>query len=241
MASNNRRPDRVAEAIRVEVATFLSQDVKDPRIVGLVTVTGVDVSRDLRVATVFVSIYGSDSERAATTETDGLLLVDKTAGMTSHDVVAVARRSLRTRRVGHTGTLDPFATGLLVLLVGKATRLAPYVEGEPKVYEASIAFGAQTATDDCTGAIVRVAPVPSAVDVDHAIIRLTGTIDQRPPDYSAKKIQGVRAYAAARSGAPLVLDPVIVTVHSWRIRNRSPDALHVSMSCSAGSSVRAFA
>jgi tRNA pseudouridine55 synthase len=109
------------------------------------------------------------------------------------------------------------------------------------VYEASIAFGAQTATDDCTGAIVRVAPVPSAVDVDHAIIRLTGTIDQRPPDYSAKKIQGVRAYAAARSGAPLVLDPVIVTVHSWRIRNRSPDAIHVTISCSAGTYVRALA
>src|SRR2546423_10599383 len=99
-----------------------------------------------------------------TTATDGVLLVDKPAGMTSHDVVAVARRALGTRRIGHTGTLDPFATGLLVLLVGRGTRLAPYVEDEPKVYDATIAFGSETSTDDLTGQVTRVADPPNALD-----------------------------------------------------------------------------
>ena len=120
-----------------------------------------------------------------TTATDGLLLVDKGPGVTSHDVVALARRSLRTRRVGHTGTLDPFATGLLVLLVGRATRLARYVDDEPKVYDATISFGAETSTDDPTGEVTRIAAPPSAKDVDEAIDSLTGSILQRPPDYSA--------------------------------------------------------
>ena len=88
---------------------------------------------------------------------DGLLLVDKPAGMTSHDVVDRARRALRTKRVGHAGTLDPFATGLLVLLVGRATRLLPYVDGEPKAYDATIRFGAETNTDDLTGEVTRTA------------------------------------------------------------------------------------
>src|SRR5947208_6007009 len=119
-----------------------------------------------------------------TTSTDGVLLVDKPAGMTSHDVVAVARRALGTKRIGHTGTLDPFATGLLVLLVGKTTRLLPYVNGEPKVYEATIRFGAETTTDDRTGDVVREAPLPEAEAIDAAIRTLTGDILQRPPDYS---------------------------------------------------------
>src|SRR5690348_7164991 len=89
-----------------------------------------------------------------TARVEGLLLVDKPIGMTSHDVVAIVRRSLGVRRIGHTGTLDPFATGLLVLLVGQATRLARFVEDEPKVYEATIAFGAETDTDDLTGSVI---------------------------------------------------------------------------------------
>src|SRR3982751_1735773 len=101
-----------------------------------------------------------------TSAIDGVLLVDKPRGVTSHDVVAVARRALGTKRVGHTGTLDPFATGLLVLLVGRATRLATYVDDEPRVYEATIAFGAETATDDLTGEITRTAELPSVNDVD---------------------------------------------------------------------------
>src|ERR671932_230016 len=117
---------------------------------------------------------------------DGVLLVDKAPGMTSHDVVALARRALGTRRVGHAGTLDPFATGLLVILVGNATRLLPYAEGDPKVYEATIQFGAETDTGDPTGAVVREAPLPNEADVTKAMAQLTGSISQVPPAYSAK-------------------------------------------------------
>lgn len=173
--------------------------------------------------------------------TDGVLLVDKPAGMTSHDVVAVARRALRIRRVGHTGTLDPFATGLLVLLVGRATRLLPYVEGEPKVYEATIALGTETDTDDATGEIVRQAAVPAGDAVDRAIATLTGEIWQRPPSYSAKQVGGQRAYAAARAGTPMALPPVRVVVHSWLVRARTPGSLDVTITCGGGTFIRALA
>jgi tRNA pseudouridine55 synthase len=182
-----------------------------------------------------------DAPRAKTTAIDGLLLVDKPRGVTSHDVVGVARRALRTRRVGHTGTLDPFATGLLVLLVGRATRLASYVDDEPKVYEATIAFGAETTTDDLTGEITRTAELPSVSDVDRAIVSLTGQIEQRPPDFSAKQIAGRRAYAAARAGEPLALAPVNVIVHDWRVRHRTPSTLDVTITCGGGTYIRALA
>ncbi|PYP68147.1 MAG: tRNA pseudouridine(55) synthase TruB [Gemmatimonadetes bacterium] len=176
-----------------------------------------------------------------TTATDGLLLVDKGPGVTSHDVVALARRSLRTRRVGHTGTLDPFATGLLVLLVGRATRLARYVDDEPKVYDATISFGAETSTDDPTGEVTRIAAPPSAKDVDEAIDSLTGSILQRPPDYSAKKVAGKRAYTAARAGTPLTLTPVSVVVHEWIVRRRTLTTMDVTIACGGGTYVRALA
>jgi tRNA pseudouridine55 synthase len=176
-----------------------------------------------------------------TTAIDGVLLVDKPRGVTSHDVVAVARRALGTRRVGHTGTLDPFATGLLVLLVGRGTRLAQYVAGEPKVYDATIVLGAETTTDDETGETTRVAPLPSSEDVDRAIASLTGSLLQTPPDYSAKQVGGRRAYAAARAGAPLALQPAPVVVHSWQIRRRSEAELEVTITCGGGTYVRALA
>jgi tRNA pseudouridine55 synthase len=170
-----------------------------------------------------------------------LLLVDKPPGMTSHDVVTVARRALRTRRVGHTGTLDPFATGLLVLLVGRATRLAQYVPGEPKVYDASIDFGTETATDDLTGEVTRSAGHPSRDAVDEGIRLLTGSILQRPPDYSAKQVSGRRAYAAARSGTPLTLAPVPVVVQSWEVRRRGDASIDVTITCAGGTYIRALA
>ncbi|HEX4469418.1 MAG TPA: tRNA pseudouridine(55) synthase TruB [Gemmatimonadaceae bacterium] len=176
-----------------------------------------------------------------TTATDGVLLVDKPAGMTSHDVVAVARRALRTRRIGHTGTLDPFATGLLVLLVGRATRLAQFVEDEPKVYEATIRFGSETTTDDLTGETTREAPLPDPLLVEEGIRRLTGRIEQRPPDYSAKKLGGRRAYAAARAGAPLELQAASVVVHEWIVRQRTPTTLDVTITCGGGTYIRALA
>ena len=118
--------------------------------------------------------------------------------MTSHDVVAIVRRATQSRRVGHTGTLDPFATGLLVVLVGRGTRLIPYIDGEPKVYEAVIRFGAETDTDDPAGTITREAALPRDAAIAEGIARLTGEIDQMPPAYSAKKVDGTRSYDAAR-------------------------------------------
>jgi tRNA pseudouridine55 synthase len=173
--------------------------------------------------------------------TEGLLLIDKPAGVTSHDVVAIARRALGERRIGHAGTLDPFATGLLVLLVGRATRLLPYLDGEPKVYEARIQFGAETDTDDATGRVTRQAPVPIRADVDAAITALTGAIDQEPPAFSAKQVEGQRAYAAARRGAPLALAPSRVTVHSWEVTRRATDSIDAVITCSGGTYIRALA
>jgi len=173
--------------------------------------------------------------------TGGLLLVDKPAGITSHDVVSIVRRATRERRVGHTGTLDPFATGLLVVLVGRGTRLIPYVEGEPKVYEATIRLGVETDTDDSTGTAVRELSSPSDAAIARAIEQLTGVIDQVPPAYSAKQVDGKRAYAAARQGAPLDLAPARVTVHEWNILERKGDDLRVRISCGSGTYIRALA
>ena len=172
---------------------------------------------------------------------DGLLLVDKGAGMTSHDVVDAARRALHTRRVGHAGTLDPFATGLLVLLVGRATRLASYLDAEPKVYEVTIRLGAETDTDDATGATSREAPLPGEAAVRGAIGALTGPVSQVPPAYSAKRVGGVRAHAAARRGAALDLAPVAVTVHGWRDVAMNGDLVRATITCSGGTYVRALA
>ena len=131
---------------------------------------------------------------------EGLLLVDKPAGVTSHDVVQIVRRAYGERSIGHLGTLDPFATGLLILLVGRSTRLATFIVTEPKVYEADDRFGAETDTDDCTGSVIREAGVPSDAAIDAAIPSLTGTIMQVPPAYSAKSVDGTRAYDAATTG-----------------------------------------
>src|SRR5687767_6460612 len=173
--------------------------------------------------------------------TEGLLLVDKPAGITSHDVVAIARRALGEQRIGHAGTLDPFATGLLVLLAGRITRLLPYIDAEPKVYEARIRFGAETETDDASGRVVREAPLPIRADVDRGIAALTGTLDQEPPAYSAKQVGGRRAYDAARRGTPVKLPASRVTVHSWEVKARANDTLDAVVTCSGGTYVRALA
>jgi len=172
---------------------------------------------------------------------DGLLLVDKPGGITSHDVVSVARRALGTRRIGHGGTLDPFATGLLVLLIGHATRLLPHLDGEPKVYDASIAFGEETDTDDVTGSVVATAPLPGIAAILAGLPSLTGAIDQVPPAYSAKQVDGRRAYDAARRGAALELEPVRVSVHEWRVREISSERLDATIVCGGGTYIRALA
>lgn len=171
----------------------------------------------------------------------GLLLVDKPAGITSHDVVDIARRAYDERSIGHLGTLDPFATGLLVLLLGRATRLATFIDNEPKVYDATIRFGDETDTGDPTGDVIRSAPLPSRQTILDAIPSLTGEILQVPPEFSAKKIAGAPAYRAARAGAPVVLAPASVTVHEWQIVSLTNDELCVSISCGSGTYVRALA
>jgi len=172
---------------------------------------------------------------------EGLLLVDKPAGITSHDVVDRVRRAYGERSVGHLGTLDPFATGLLVVLVGRATRLATFLEIEPKVYQAVIAFGRETDTDDATGAVTRSAPPPAEPDVRAAIVTLTGEIAQVPPAYSAKKVAGKRAYAAARSGEALELAPAAVVVHRWDVGAFTGDTLSATIICGGGTYIRALA
>ncbi|HEX7120793.1 MAG TPA: tRNA pseudouridine(55) synthase TruB [Gemmatimonadaceae bacterium] len=175
------------------------------------------------------------------TSTDGLVLVDKPAGLTSHDVVAAVRRATGARRAGHTGTLDPFATGLLVVLTGVATRLARFVPGAPKTYDATIRFGVRTDTDDATGTPVASAPLPDESAVRAAMDRLTGTVLQVPPAYSAKHVGGRRAHAVARSGATVVLDPVPVEVHSWEVLAHDAETWQVRVTCGSGTYVRALA
>lgn len=170
-----------------------------------------------------------------------MLLVDKPVGVTSHDVVSAVRRAVRERRVGHAGTLDPFATGLLIVLLGRATRLLRYLDDEPKVYEATIRFGAETDTDDLTGEVIRTSPVPDPSRVERAIPDLTGDIEQVPPAYSAKRVDGQRAYDAARRGAPLALAPVHVSVHAWQLGAWRGPELDVVITCGTGTYIRSLA
>ena len=172
----------------------------------------------------------------------GLLLVDKPGGLTSHDVVDVCRRAYGERSVGHLGTLDPFATGLLVLLFGRATRLATFIATDPKVYEATIRFGSETETDDRTGAAARSAPCPTTQAIREAIVGLTGDLDQVPPAYSAKHVDGgSRAYVAARRGQPVELAPVRVHVDRWDVRSMTEERVEATVTCSTGTYVRALA
>lgn len=172
---------------------------------------------------------------------EGLLLVDKPPNCTSHDVVAAVRRALSTPRVGHAGTLDPFATGLLVLMVGSATRLLSYVAGDPKVYEAAIRFGCETDTDDHTGRARRRDHLPTPARVRSALPALTGRLLQVPPAYSAKHVAGERAYAAARRGVEPSLGPVAVRVDSWEVLEITPVELRARIVCGAGTYIRALA
>ncbi|HET7623561.1 MAG TPA: tRNA pseudouridine(55) synthase TruB [Gemmatimonadaceae bacterium] len=171
---------------------------------------------------------------------DGLLLVDKPSGPTSHDVVSIVRRALGIKRVGHAGTLDPFATGLLVVLIGRATRLLPYLDAEPKEYEATVRFGVATDTDDATGNVTSETALPSRPAVERAMAELTGDILQQPPAFSAKQVGGRRSYAAARRGELLELAPVNVRVHSWSVRAWRDDEIDVVVVCSGGTYVRAL-
>jgi tRNA pseudouridine55 synthase len=170
--------------------------------------------------------------------------VDKPAGLTSHDVVARIRRSLTIRAVGHTGTLDPFATGLLVVLVGRATRLARFVEAQAKTYLATARLGTATDTDDLAGAPVRAALAdwnPTPAEIAAGLAGFLGTSRQRPPAYSAKKVAGRRSYELARRGAAPELADVEVTVHSIDLVGIAGDQVAFRARVSAGTYLRAIA
>ena len=177
----------------------------------------------------------------ATAKSDGILLVDKPAGVSSQDAVTTVRRARDRVRAGHTGTLDPAATGLLVVALGSATRLIRFLPAEPKVYRATIAFGAQTDSDDATGLAVAEGPVPDEATVRAAIPRLTGVIEQRPPSYSARHVDGQRAYEVARTGATPALAPATVTVFSWDVESMADGRLTAVITCSSGTYIRALA
>jgi tRNA pseudouridine55 synthase len=179
---------------------------------------------------------------------DGLIVVDKPAGLTSHDVVARVRRLARTRKVGHGGTLDPMATGVLVLGVGRATRLLTYVIGTEKSYQATIRLGQSTVTDDAEGEVVASTSAGHLTDEEiHAgLARFTGEFDQVPSAVSAIKIDGQRAYQRVRGGEAVVLAARRVTVSRLAVlavRREEPDLVDVDveLTCSAGTYVRAIA
>jgi tRNA pseudouridine55 synthase len=173
---------------------------------------------------------------------DGVLVVDKPQGLTSHDVVAVARRCLKESRIGHTGTLDPLATGVLPLACGRATRLVRFLSASKKHYEATIRFGVTTDSYDITGnEVSRTDRVPTREAVEHALDSLRGDHLQMPPAFSAKKVAGQRAYAMARRAEPVALQAVPVRVMAMDVLEFTGPLLRVALSCSAGFYVRSFA
>jgi tRNA pseudouridine55 synthase len=170
---------------------------------------------------------------------EGLLLVDKPSGMTSHDAVDVVRRSLGTRKVGHAGTLDPMATGLLVLGVGRATRLLRYLGELPKTYAATGRLGEETDTLDADGEIVRTAPVDvSLAEVERACASLVGESMQAPPAYSAVKVGGRRLHEAARRGEVLEARPRPIRVDAFAVSAFDGRDLEARVTCSGGTYVR---
>lgn len=178
---------------------------------------------------------------------DGILVVAKPAGPTSHDVVALVRRLAATRRVGHGGTLDPFASGVLPIFLGHATRVVEYHLGDEKAYRATVCFGATSTTDDLEGELTpATGAAPGRATVEAGLAGMVGRISQRPPAYSAIKVGGRRAYAMARAGETVVLAAREVTIHaltleSWDDADPDRPVAVVDVRCSAGTYVRAIA
>lgn len=174
---------------------------------------------------------------------NGLLVINKPMDWTSFDVVAKVRGKLNVKKVGHTGTLDPKATGVLVLCIGKATKLAQKLTGLDKEYLCEITLGANSNTDDIEGEIV---PVENASEVpltkvENVLNEFTGTFDQLPPNFSAKKIKGKRAYKLARQGKEVKLEPKPVTVHTMELLDYKWPKVKIKINCSKGFYVRSLA
>jgi len=174
---------------------------------------------------------------------EGVLLIDKPDGMTSHDVVDRVRHKLKMKRIGHAGTLDPNATGLMIILVGKATKLSQYLMGLDKTYEGVIAFGVETTTQDGEGEVVAEKPVPelSEEQMNDAIKEFIGDQYQTPPMFSAKKQGGVPLYKLARKGQTVEREPRFIHVSSFKMDKWSSPNLEFSLSCSKGTYVRTIA
>ena len=173
---------------------------------------------------------------------DGLLLVDKPSGMTSHDVVDVERRALGIRKIGHAGTLDPMATGLLILGVGRATRLLRYLGMHPKTYEGTARLGAETDTLDADGEVVRSSPVvASRDDVERDAATLVGDSMQTPPAYSAVKVGGRKLYEEARAGRPAEAPPRAIRVEAFDVTAFDGRDVGFRVTCSGGTYVRVLA
>ncbi len=173
---------------------------------------------------------------------NGLILIDKPIGPTSHDVVAKARRALREKRIGHVGTLDPLATGLLGLLIGAATRLSEYLIEKDKHYRAVVRFGRATTTYDAEGeTTLETGRVPEPEALEQALAGFRGPVLQRPPAFSAIKRDGQRAYALARKGEDVVLEPRPVVIHALTlVAWDAPEAV-LDVHCSAGTYIRSLA
>ena len=177
---------------------------------------------------------------------DGIFLIDKPVGFTSHDVVAKMRRILRTKRIGHTGTLDPFATGLLVTLVGKATRLAQFLDKDEKAYDAEVCFGFETDTGDRTGEpksdrLKGTAERLQTIEWEKVLSKFRGKLLQTPPMYSAKKVNGKKLYELAREGIEIERKPVEITINELQISDTKDVTANMHVRCSAGTFIRTLA
>jgi tRNA pseudouridine55 synthase len=171
----------------------------------------------------------------------GLLLIDKPSGITSHDAVARVRRSLGVKKVGHAGTLDPMATGLLVMGVGRGTRLLRFLGDSPKLYEGTGLLGVETTTLDADGEVVAEAPVDVSEErLREAIARFEGDLEQIPPAYSAVKVGGERLYRAARRGEELVAPARAVRVYAFNLRRFDSPRFEFRVRCSGGTYVRSL-
>lgn len=176
-------------------------------------------------------------------ELEGILLVDKPRDHTSHDVIARLRGKLKMKRIGHAGTLDPMATGLLIVLVGKATRVSQYLTGLDKEYEGTVEFGRVTDTQDAEGETMETRPVPPLTEaqVRDAIGGFLGDQYQMPPMFSAIKIDGVPLYKSARKGEDVEREPRFIRVMSWEILRFAPPQFDFRLRCTKGTYVRTLA
>lgn len=172
----------------------------------------------------------------------GVLVVDKPIGMTSHQVVQVIRNGTHIKRAGHTGTLDPRASGVLVVLLGPAVRLSEYVSAEDKRYQATIKLGEKTDTYDADGTITGTSEVNVTMEqFEEALKQFVGQIEQVPPPYSAVKVKGRRAYEMARNGEEVQLEPRIINVHSLELIEWNAPEVVIDVHCSSGTYVRSLA